>query len=180
MVLRFPGCFRWIFRACRSHLRQGTTTTTTTTTKNSINQTRHPPQPIVLRTRRSPCTELVVPFFRSARSCRDIDRSHLAAEQAAREEERLHQECTFRPDLPTERAAAAAAAAAGVLVDYRQAAVVAPRVFPSLRLRQLRCQLSFSTGCFFSAPCASRTCAFCGVLDNSALYFYFPRSNKRD
>lgn len=46
-----------------------------------------------------------------------MDRSHLAAEQAAREEERLHQECTFRPDLPTKRAAAAAAAAAGVEWD---------------------------------------------------------------
>eukprot|EP00903_Cladosiphon_okamuranus_P016343 g15071.t1 len=42
---------------------------------------------------------------------RDMDRSHLAAEQAAREEERLHRECTFKPDLPTKRAAAAAAAA---------------------------------------------------------------------
>lgn len=47
------------------------------------------------------------------RSVRDMDRSHLAAEQAAREEERLHEECTFSPDLPTKRAAAAAAAAAG-------------------------------------------------------------------
>lgn len=45
-----------------------------------------------------------------------MDRSHLAAEQAAKEEERLHLECTFRPDLPTKTAAdaiAAAAAAAG-------------------------------------------------------------------
>lgn len=41
-----------------------------------------------------------------------MDRSHLAAEQAAREEERLHEECTFTPDLPTKRAVAAAAAAA--------------------------------------------------------------------
>eukprot|EP00752_Nemacystus_decipiens_P018403 g16506.t1 len=44
---------------------------------------------------------------------RDMDRSQLAAEQAVREEERLHQECTFKPDLPTKRAAAAAEAAAG-------------------------------------------------------------------
>lgn len=45
-----------------------------------------------------------------------MDRTHLAAEQAAKEEERLHLECTFRPDLPTKNAAdaiAAAAAAAG-------------------------------------------------------------------
>lgn len=43
-----------------------------------------------------------------------MDRSHLAAEQAARETERLHQECTFKPDLTTRRAAAAVAAAGAV------------------------------------------------------------------
>lgn len=43
---------------------------------------------------------------------RDMDRSHLTAEQAAKEEERLHEECTFTPDLATRRAAAAAVAAA--------------------------------------------------------------------
>lgn len=41
-----------------------------------------------------------------------MDRSHLAAEKAAREEEQLHEQCTFRPDLPTKRAADAIAAAA--------------------------------------------------------------------
>lgn len=41
-----------------------------------------------------------------------MDRTHLAAEQAAKEEERLHLECTFRPDLPTKNAADALAAAA--------------------------------------------------------------------
>ncbi len=41
-----------------------------------------------------------------------MDRTHLAAEQAAREEERLNEECTFSPDLPTKRAAEAVAAAA--------------------------------------------------------------------
>lgn len=37
---------------------------------------------------------------------RDMDRSHLEAEQAAKEEEKLRQECTFKPELSTERAAA--------------------------------------------------------------------------
>lgn len=41
-----------------------------------------------------------------------MDRSHLEAEQAAREEERLRQECTFKPELSTEQAAQAAAVAA--------------------------------------------------------------------
>ncbi|CAM9090747.1 unnamed protein product, partial [Hapterophycus canaliculatus] len=48
---------------------------------------------------------------------RDMERSHLAAEQAAREEERLYQECTFMPDFPTKRAAEAAAAAAAAAGD---------------------------------------------------------------
>ena len=65
--------------------------------------------------RRIPCLPFCLFFcIRSTPSVsRDMDRSHLAAEQAAREEERLHQECTFRPDLPTKRAADAAEAAAG-------------------------------------------------------------------
>ncbi|CAM9320548.1 unnamed protein product [Ectocarpus sp. 12 AP-2014] len=53
---------------------------------------------------------------------REMDRSHLAAEKAAREEEQLHEECTFRPDLPTKRAAdaIAAVAAAGAAAGGRE------------------------------------------------------------
>ncbi|CAM9587135.1 unnamed protein product, partial [Sphacelaria rigidula] len=37
---------------------------------------------------------------------RDMDRAHLEAEQAAKAEEKLRQECTFRPELVTEKVAA--------------------------------------------------------------------------
>lgn len=50
-----------------------------------------------------------------------MDRSHLTAEQAAKEEERLHQECTFTPDLATQRAAAATA---GRIQDFCRGVVL--------------------------------------------------------